>query len=95
MPVGALQQEIALYRRKGTGILASAEQTLNVSFADYRTGKVDSLTVLGNYTQLLFFRVQVVRLEATLGQVRASLERAVGLLEPNGTLSLPTPLIHP
>jgi cobalt-zinc-cadmium efflux system outer membrane protein len=74
----ALQEEIELYRRKGTGILASAEQTLNVSFADYKTGKVDSLTVLSNYTQLLSFQVQVVRLEAALGQVLASLERAVG-----------------
>jgi cobalt-zinc-cadmium efflux system outer membrane protein len=74
----ALQEEIELYRRKGTGILASAEQTLNVSFADYKTGKVDSLTVLSNYTQLLIFQVQVVRLEAALGEVLASLERAVG-----------------
>jgi cobalt-zinc-cadmium efflux system outer membrane protein len=74
----ALQEEIDLYRRKGTGILASAEQTLDVSFADYKTGKVDSLTVLSNYTQLLSFQIQVVRLEAALGEVLASLERAVG-----------------
>jgi cobalt-zinc-cadmium efflux system outer membrane protein len=74
----ALEEQIQLYRRPGTGILASAQQTLDVSFADYRTGKVDSLTVLDNYRQLLFFQLQVVRLEATLGQVLASLERAVG-----------------
>jgi len=71
----ALEQQVALYRKE---IVPRADQTLRVAAADYKVGKVDALTVLDNYTQLLRFQIQQVRLEAALGQVLASLERAVG-----------------
>lgn len=44
----------------------------------YRVGKVDMLTLIDNWNQLLRFQIQLKRLEATLGQILASLERAVG-----------------
>lgn len=74
----ALEEQIKLYREAKVGIIPKAEQALRVSFADYRVDKIDALQVLDNYTQLLNFRIQLVRLESSLGQVLASLERAVG-----------------
>lgn len=74
----ALEEQIRLYREPKTGIIAKSEQALRVSFADYRVDKVDALQVIDNYTQLLNFRIQLARLESSLGQVLASLERAVG-----------------
>jgi outer membrane protein TolC len=72
----ALEQQIELFRKN---IIPRAEQTLKTSEADYRVGKVDALTVLTNFTELLRFRVQLARLESMLGQTLASLERAVGV----------------
>jgi outer membrane protein TolC len=72
----ALEQQIALYR---DDIVPKAEQTLRTSAADYRVGKIDMLTLLSNWSELLRFQVQQVRLEANLAQMLASLERAVGL----------------
>lgn len=74
----ALEEQIKLYNEPQVGIIAKSEQALRVSFADYRVDKVDALSVLDNYTQLLNFRIQLARLESSLGQVLASLERAVG-----------------
>lgn len=74
----ALEEQIKLYREPKTGIIAKSEQALRISFADYRVDKIDALQVLDNYTQLLRFRIQLARLESSLGQVLASLERAVG-----------------
>jgi outer membrane protein TolC len=71
----AFEQQIALYRDK---IIPRAEQTLQVSLADYRVGKVDFLQVIDNYTELLAFEIQLVRLQTNLGQTLASLERVVG-----------------
>lgn len=71
----ALEQQVTLYRKE---IVPRADQTLRVATADYKVGKVDALTVLDNYTQLLRFQIQQVRLESALGQVLSSLERAVG-----------------
>jgi outer membrane protein, heavy metal efflux system len=72
----ALQQQVNLYRKD---IIPQAEQTLKVSAADYRVGKVVMLQLIDNWTQLLRFQIQAVRLEATLAQTLASLERAVGM----------------
>lgn len=87
----ALQEQIDLYRKGKTGIIAKAEQTLTVSRSDYAVGKVDALQVLDNWRQLLLFRVQLARLESTLGQVLASLERVVGgqLTKPGTPHKLP------
>ena len=71
----AFDEQIKLYR---DSILPRAEQTLKVSVADYRVGKVDFQQIIDNWTGLLRFRIQVIRLETSLGQVLASLERVVG-----------------
>jgi outer membrane protein TolC len=73
----ALEEQIALFR---DDIIPKAEQALRVSAADYRVGKVSVLQLLDNWGQLLRFQVQLVRLESSLGQVFASLERTVGSL---------------
>lgn len=71
----SLEQQIALFR---DSILPKADQTLRVSMADYRVGKVDFLQLIDNWSQLLAFQVQLVRFEASLRQRLASLERVVG-----------------
>jgi outer membrane protein TolC len=72
----ALDQQVNLLRRE---IIPRAEQTLKTSEADYRVGKVDALQVLSNFTDLLRFRIQLVRFESMLGQALASLERVIGI----------------
>lgn len=73
--VRALDQQIVLFR---DSIIPKAEQTLQVSTADYRVGKVDFQQIIDNWSDLLLFQIQLVRLEATLAQTFASLERVVG-----------------
>ena len=73
--VRALDQQIVLFR---DSIIPKAEQTLQVSAADYRVGKIDFQQIIDNWTDLLLFQIQLVRLEATLAQTFASLERVVG-----------------
>ena len=86
----ALDEQIKLFR---DSILPRAEQTLKVSVADYRVGKVDFQQIIDNWTALLRFRIQVIRLEASLGQVLASLERVVGC--ELASVSEPTPEPEP
>lgn len=71
----AHQQQIELFSES---IIPRAEQTLRVSVADYRVGKVDFLQIIDNYNELLRFQIQLARLRANLGQTFASIERAVG-----------------
>ena len=71
----AAQQQIDLF---GEAILPRTEQTLDVSIADYRVGKVDFLQVIDNYSELLTFQIQLARLQTNLAQAMASLERIVG-----------------
>lgn len=73
--VRAIEQQITLFRES---IIPKAEQTLRVSTADYRVGKVDFQTINDNWSDLLMFQIQLVRFEASLGQTLASLERVVG-----------------
>ena len=73
--IDAFERQITLFRES---IIPRAEQTLNVSIADYRVGKVDFLQIIDNWTELLVLQTQLARLQANLGQSLASLERAVG-----------------
>ena len=86
------EEEIKLFKDQ---LIPKAEQTLKISFEDYRVGKIDALQVIDNWLQLLRLRVQQVRLEASLGQSLASLERVVGThaaaLQPGGS----HPACHP
>ena len=74
----ALEEQIQLFRRPSTGIIARAQQTLRISAADYQVNKVDFEQINANWNNLLMFEIQVIRLEASLAQTLASLERVVG-----------------
>ncbi|MEX2359418.1 MAG: TolC family protein [Pirellulaceae bacterium] len=69
------EEQIRLYREN---IIPRSEQTLEISIADYRVGRVSFLQLLDNWMQLLTLEVQLARLEADLRQTLASLERSVG-----------------
>ncbi|WP_419192697.1 TolC family protein [Kolteria novifilia] len=71
----ALEKQIAIFENR---IIPEAKQTLEVSAADYRVGKVVFVQLIDNWTDLLEFRVQLARLKANLGQTLATLERVVG-----------------
>jgi outer membrane protein TolC len=72
-------------------ILPKARQTFEVSTAAYDVGQVDFLTLLDNFRQLLRYEVNYRRLEASLHQALAELERVVGgyTVEPGEVLPAP------
>jgi outer membrane protein TolC len=59
-------------------ILPKAQQTLEVSSRAYRAGEVDFLQLIDNWRQLLRYEISYRRLEASLRQTLAELERVVG-----------------
>ena len=71
----ALESQIELLKKH---IIRDAESTLKLVFARYEVSKADIQDVIDNFTRLLDFHIQLVRLQANLGQTLASLERAVG-----------------
>lgn len=71
----ALDEQRDLFRDP---MVPRAEQTLSVSIADYRVGRVSVLQLIDNWLQLLTFELQLARIEASRLQTLASLERAVG-----------------
>ena len=86
--IDAIHQQLDLF--KGS-MIPKTEQALRVSTADYRVNKVDFQQLLDNWSDLLMFHLQVARLEASLVQTLASLERVVGC----ELASAPTPLPMP
>ena len=88
--IDAIQQQLDLF--KGS-MIPKTEQALRVSTADYRVNKVDFQQLLDNWSDLLIFHVQVARLEASLAQTLASLERVIGceLASPLATMPVPEP----
>lgn len=59
-------------------ILPKAQQTLEVSSLAYNAGEVDFLQLIDNWRQLLRYEISYRRLEASLSQTLAELERVVG-----------------
>lgn len=59
-------------------ILPKSRQTLEVSRGAYNVGQVDFLTLLENFRDLLRYEISYRRLEASLHQTLAELERVVG-----------------
>ncbi|MCA9183272.1 MAG: TolC family protein [Planctomycetales bacterium] len=78
---------IVLFRED---ILPKARQTLDVSTRAYSTGEVDFLTLIDNWQQLLRYEINYQRLEASLRQTTAELERVVGGFSSASTETLPT-----
>lgn len=72
-------------------ILPKARQTLEVSQRAYNVGEVDFLQLVDNWRQLLRYEVSYIRLEASLRQSLAELERLVGGFEH----SVPAPIDAP
>ena len=82
-------------------ILPKARQTLEISSQSYNVGEVDFLQLIDNWQQLLRYELTYRRLEATLRQTLAELERVVGgfstaSIEPipepdDGLQALPSP----
>jgi outer membrane protein, heavy metal efflux system len=86
--IDAIQQQLDLF--KGS-MIPKTEQALRVSTADYRVNKVDFQQLLDNWSDMLMFHVQVARLEASLAQTLASLERVVGCELASAPSSVPMP----
>lgn len=59
-------------------IIPKARQTLEVSSKAYNVGEVDFLQLIDNWRQLLRYEISYRRLEASLRQTLAELERVVG-----------------
>ncbi len=70
------RQIIALF---GETILPRAKQALDVASSDYQAGRVDYLTLITAWREVLEIQLQVAQLESALGKSLASLERAVGV----------------
>lgn len=69
------QDLLELFR---TDILPKARQTLEVSTRAYNVGEVDFLQLIDNWRKLLRYEVTYYRLEASLQQTMAQLERLIG-----------------
>jgi cobalt-zinc-cadmium efflux system outer membrane protein len=71
----ALEQQGELYRKE---LVPAAEQALSIAAEGHKTGAVNPVRVVDNWLQLMTVRLQLARLETSLGQTLASLERVVG-----------------
>jgi len=83
------QEEMLLLFRED--LLPKARQTLEVSNQAYHVGEVDFLQLIDNWRQLLRYEINYYRLEASLRQTLAELERVVGgiLDQPASEIILP------
>lgn len=87
------QEELLILFRED--ILPKARQTLEVSNQAYNVGEVDFLQLVDNWQQLLRYEVNYRRLEASLRQTLAELERVVGGFGGPTPEALPVPLAEP
>jgi len=71
----ALDQQRTLFEER---IIPRAVQALEVAQADYTVGKTTFVQLVENFTEVLTFRVQLARLDASLSSVMAQLQRTVG-----------------
>jgi outer membrane protein TolC len=72
-------------------ILPKARQTLEVSSRAYNVGQVDFLQLIDNWRQLLRYEISRHRLEASLRQTLAELERVVGGMNGGSAAMIPVP----
>lgn len=69
------QDLLQLYQAE---ILAKAQQTLEVSLRGYHVGEIDFLQLVDNWRQLLRYQIGYERLQASLRQTLAELDRVMG-----------------
>lgn len=86
-----------LYTLFKEDILPKARQTLEVSGSAYNVGEVDFLQLIDNWRELLRYEVTFYRIEASLRQVLAELERVVGGIAAPAAEPIPANggVIHP
>lgn len=70
-----LDSQYDLYQDR---LIPNAQQTLKVSLADYRGGKVTFVQVTQNYVTLLTLETEAARLRAEIAKAIASIDRTVG-----------------
>ena len=87
------QQELLTLFRED--ILPKARQTLEVSSKAYNVGEVDFLQLIDNWRQLLRYEISYRRLEASLRQTLAELERVVGGIRVSGSEAIVRPQPQP
>lgn len=87
------QEDLLLLFRED--ILPKARQTLEVSNQAYNVGEVDFLQLIDNWRQLLRYEINYHRLEASLRQTVAELERVVGGFVETVPELIPTPPLIP
>ena len=73
--IDALDQQRLLYQER---IVPRAQQALDIALSEYVVGKTNFVQLADNYSELLRYRLQVVKLEATLASRLAQLQRTVG-----------------
>ena len=83
------QEELLILFRED--ILPKARQTLEVSIPAYNVNEIDFLQLIDNWQQLLRYEVNYYRLEASLRQTLAELERVVGGFSGPAPGTLPVP----
>ena len=83
------QQDLLLLLRED--ILPKARQTLKVSTSAYNVGEVDFLQLIDNWRQVLRYEINYHRLEASLRQTLAELERVTGGFEAPTEFSFAAP----
>ncbi|SRR5579883_426 len=69
------EQQVELYRK---GLVPAAEEALRIAHEGHQAETVNPVRVVDNWLQLMTLRLQLARLETSLGQTLASLERVVG-----------------
>lgn len=73
--IDALDQQRSLYHQR---IVPRAQQALDIALSEYVVGKTNFVQLADNYSELLRYRLQVVKLESTLASRLAQLQRTVG-----------------
>jgi len=86
------EDQLLLFRED---ILPKARQTLEVSNQAYNVGEVDFLQLIDNWRELLRYEINYYRLEASLRQTLAELERVVGGFTETIPEMIPTPAVEP
>ncbi len=78
----SLDKQRSLYVER---IVPRAEQALEISQSEYTVGKISFIQLIDNFGEVLMFRIEVARIEATLAGVLAQIERTVGCEIMNGS----------
>ena len=71
----SLDKQRSLYVER---IVPRAEQAFEISQSEYTVGKISFIQLIDNFGEVLTFRVEIARIEASLAGTLAQIERTVG-----------------